>query len=175
MFLCVQELSGLSDEQTDAATPAQSRGDSQPVSDEEDMVDDALSEKGKNSATVAAYSTLSHCIAAVVSPDHVDELAGVLIEIASSWDLFLGQLGIENYKRKSIQLNNANKPDFPEHCLLQGLHHWVLSDASPTYDRVARALRGDMIANKPLAVKVKQFAIEKFSAKVNITSIRLQC
>ena len=58
MFLFVQELSGLSDEQTDAATPAQSRGDSQPVSDEEDMVYDALSEKGKNSATVAAYSTL---------------------------------------------------------------------------------------------------------------------
>ena len=100
-------------------------------------------------------------LSAVISPDHVDELAGVLIGVASSWDLFLGQLGVENYKRKSIQLNNANKPDFPERCLLQGLDHWVLSDASPTYERVARALRGDMLHQDLLAVKVEQFAEAK--------------
>ena len=100
-------------------------------------------------------------LSAVISPDHVDELAGVLIGVASSWDLFLGQLGVENYKRKSIQLNNANKPDFPERCLLQGLHHWVLSDASPTYERVARALRGDVVQRVKLAVKVEEFAEAK--------------
>ena len=104
----------------------------------------------------------------------MDELAGVLIGVASSWDLFLGQLGVDSGEIDCIRSDNAHQSNFSKRCLLQGLHHWVLSDASPTYERVARALRGNMVANKLLAVKVKQFADEMFSAKVNITSIRVQ-
>ena len=88
----------------------------------------------------------------------MDELASVLIGVAGSWDLFLGQLGVDSGKRKSIQLSNDNKPDFPERCLLEGFDHWVLSDASPTYERVSRALRGDMLHQDQLAVEVEQFA-----------------
>ena len=102
--------------------------------------------------------TYLNLLNAAVSEHHVDELASVLIGVAGSWDLFLGQLGVDSGKQKSIQLSNANKPDFPERCLLEGLHDWVLSDASPTYERVARALRGDMLHQDQLAVEVEQFA-----------------
>ena len=97
-------------------------------------------------------------LSAAVSKHHVDELASVLIGVAGSWDLFLGQLGIDSGEIDCIRNDNAQKSNFSKRCLLQGLDHWVLSDASPTYERVARALRGDMLHQDQLAVEVEQFA-----------------
>ena len=91
----------------------------------------------------------------------MDELAGVLIGVAGSWDLFLGQLGVDSDEIDCIRSDNAHQPKFSKRCLLQGLHDWVLSDASPTYERVARALRGDVVQRVKLAVKVEEFAEAK--------------
>ena len=85
-------------------------------------------------------------------------LADVLVGVAGSWDIFLGQLSVDSGEIDCIRNDNAQKSNFSKRCLLQGLDHWVLSDASPTFERVARALRGDMLHQDQLAVEVEQFA-----------------
>ena len=86
------------------------------------------------------------------------DLVNVLVGVAGSWDIFLGQLGVKTGEIDCIRNDNAHQSNFSKRCLLQGLHDWVLSDLSPTYERVARALRGDMLRQDLLAVEVEQFA-----------------
>ena len=95
-------------------------------------------------------------ISAAVSEHHVAGLAEVLVGVAGSWDIFLGQLGVKTGEIDCIRSDHQS--NFSKRCLLQGLDHWVLSDASPTYERVARALRGDMLHQDQLAVEVEEFA-----------------
>ena len=96
---------------------------------------------------------------AVVSPDDVDKLAELLIEVAAHWDLFLGQLGLPQHTRDAIRLDNARVGRFSVRCLAEGLHCWVEeSEDRPTYGKITAALRESSINNEVLAQRVEQFA-----------------
>ena len=86
------------------------------------------------------------------------ELTALLGPVAACWGLFLGQLGVQKHKQDEIALNNANKPNFAQVCLQDGLHLWVNSTDRPTYQRIAEVLRGNTVTNKILADKVERFA-----------------
>ena len=95
--------------------------------------------------------------AVVVSSDHVEELSSLLVEIASEWDLFLGQLGVTKSARAQIRHDNTGNPSVAKHCLQNGLYHWVCSEEKPMYSKICEVLRGTFVTNKPLAMKVEKF------------------
>ena len=92
----------------------------------------------------------------VVSPNDVGQLAEQLNDIAGEWELFLSQLKVPQTKRNQIKLQRTNNPSYAQLCLLDGLEFWVTSDDSPTYEKIANALRSDVIKNTKLALKIEQ-------------------
>ena len=95
---------------------------------------------------------------AVVAVDKVDELAALLCEEAAEWYLFLGQLGVSKGKRDEIREEMAGRPRAAQKCLTEGLHHWVVSDDNPTYEKIIAVFNGNFLTNRPLARKVEEFA-----------------
>ena len=76
-----------------------------------------------------------------MSPDHVDDLAAVLDDLAGDWYRFTGLLGLSEGKRNQIQLNSAWKPHGAQVCLLDALHLWVNSDEAATYAKLNAVLQ----------------------------------
>ena len=93
----------------------------------------------------------------VVTVDKVDQLAALLCEEAAEWYLFLGQLGVSVSTRDQLSEKNAGRPRAAQKCLLEGLHHWVVSDDSPTYEKIIAVFNGNFLPNRPLARKVEEF------------------
>ena len=89
--------------------------------------------------------------------ERVAELAALLDEMAAYWNLFLGQLGVPQGKLDQIQLQSVGQPNVAQYCLTRGLHHWVISNDSPTFERIIAILNGDFLTNKPLARRVEEF------------------
>ena len=100
-----------------------------------------------------------------MTENKVAELAALLDEMAAYWNLFLGQLGVPQGKLDQIQLQSVGQPKVAQYCLTRGLHHWVVSDESPTYETIIAVLNGDFLPNKPLARKVEVFASENVKTK----------
>ena len=94
----------------------------------------------------------------VVTVERVSELAALLDEMAAYWNLFLGQLGVSHGKLDQIQLQSIGQPNVAQYCLTRGLHHWVVSDESPTYEKIIAVFNGNFLTNRPLARKVEEFA-----------------
>ena len=94
----------------------------------------------------------------VVTVERVAELAALLDEMAAYWNLFLGQLGVSHGKLDQIQLQSIGQPNMAQYCLTRGLHHWVVSDESPTYEKIIAVFNGKSLANRPLARNVEEFA-----------------
>ena len=94
----------------------------------------------------------------VVTAERVAELAALLDEMAAYWNLFLGQLGVSHGKLDQIQLQSIGQPNMAQYCLTRGLHHWVVSDERPTYEKIIAVFNGNFLANRPLARKVEEFA-----------------
>ena len=90
--------------------------------------------------------------------ERVAELAALLDEMAAYWNLFLGQLGVSHGKLDQIQLQSIGQPNVAQYCLTRGLHHWVVSDESPTYEKIIAVFNGNFLTNRPLARKVEDFA-----------------
>ena len=101
---------------------------------------------------------LTTFIPVVVTEDKVDQLAALVVEVAATWNLFLGQLGVCNGTRDQIQLQSVGQPNVAQYCLTRGLHHWVVSDQSPTYEKIIAVFNGNFLTNRPLARKVEEFA-----------------
>ena len=97
--------------------------------------------------------------------DKVDHLAAVLEEIAADWYLFLGQLGVSDGTRSQILQQSIGQPNMAQYCLTRGLHHWVVSDESPTYEKITAVFNGDFLAKRPLARKVEEFAVQALTAQ----------
>ena len=94
----------------------------------------------------------------VVTVERVAEVAALLDEMAAFWNLFLGQLGVPQGKLDQIQLQSVGQPNVAQYCLTRGLHHWVVSDESPTYEKIIAVFNGNFLPNRPLARKVEEFA-----------------
>ena len=94
----------------------------------------------------------------VVTVERVAELAALLDEMAAYWNLFLGQLGVSHRKLDQIQLQSIGQPNMAQYCLTRGLHLWVVSDESPTYEKIIAVFNGNFLTNRPLARKVEEFA-----------------
>ena len=94
----------------------------------------------------------------VVTVDKVDQLAALLCEEAAEWNPFLGQLGVSRGKRDELREEMAGRPRAAQKCLIEGLHHWVVSDESPTYEKIIAVFNGNFLTNRPLARKVVEFA-----------------
>ena len=94
----------------------------------------------------------------VVTVDMVDQLAALLCEEAAEWNPFLGQLGVSRGKRDELREEMAGRPRAAQKCLIEGLHHWVVSDESPTYEKIVAVFNGNFLTNRPLARKVEEFA-----------------
>ena len=90
--------------------------------------------------------------------ERVAELAALLDEMAAYWNLFLGQLGVPQGKLDQIQLQSIGQPNVAQYCLTRALHHWVVSDESPTYEKIIAVFNGNFLTNRPLARKVEEFA-----------------
>ena len=90
----------------------------------------------------------------VLSPEDVGTLAEQLNDIAGIWELFLGQLKVSRAKQEQIKLQRANQPAYSQICLVDGLQHWVVSDPSPTVEKVIAALSSRTINNKLLAAEI---------------------
>ena len=90
--------------------------------------------------------------------DIVDQLAALLCEEAAEWNPFLGQLGVSRGKRDELREEMAGRPRAAQKCLIEGLHHWVVSDKSPTYEKIIAVFNGNFLTNRPLARKVEEFA-----------------
>ena len=93
----------------------------------------------------------------VVTVNRVAELAALLDEMAVYWNLFLGQLGVPQGKLDQIQLQSVGQPNMAQYCLTRGLHHWVVSDECPTYEKIIAVFNGNFLTNRPLARKVEEF------------------
>ena len=94
----------------------------------------------------------------VVTVDKVDHLAALLCEEAAEWDLFLGQLDVSIAIRDQLREEIAGRPRAAQKCLTRGLHQWVVSDESPTYEKIIAVFNGNFLTNRPLARKVEEFA-----------------
>ena len=94
----------------------------------------------------------------VVTVDMVDQLAALLCEEAAEWNPFLGQLGVSRGKRDELREEMAGRPRAAQKCLIEGLHHWVVSDKIPTYEKIIAVFNGNILTNRPLARKVEEFA-----------------
>ena len=96
----------------------------------------------------------------VVTEERVAELAALLDEMAAYWNLFLTQLGVSHGKLDQLQLQSIGQPNRAQYCLTRGLHHWVVSDESPTYEKIIAVFNGYVFPNpnRPLARKVEEFA-----------------
>ena len=94
----------------------------------------------------------------VVTVERVAELAALLDEMAAYWNLFLGQLGVSHGKLDQIQLQSIGQPNMAQYCLTRGLHHWVVSDESPTYEKIIAVFNGNFLTYRPLARKVEEFS-----------------
>ena len=90
--------------------------------------------------------------------DKVDLLAALLCEEAAEWNPFLGQLGVSRGKRDELREEMAGRPRAAQKCLIEGLHHWVVSDECPTYEKIIAVFNGNFLTNRPLARKVEEFA-----------------
>ena len=90
--------------------------------------------------------------------EQVDELVALIAEEAAEWYLFLGQLKVSKGKRDELREENAGRPRATQKCLIEGLHHWVVSNESPTYEKIIAVFSGNFLTNKPLATKVKLYA-----------------
>ena len=90
----------------------------------------------------------------VISPEDVSGLAAQLNDVAGIWDLFVGQLGVPRLEQQQISRNNNNHPAFAQICLVDGLQYWVVSDPSPTVEKVIAALSSRTINNKLLAAEI---------------------
>ena len=88
----------------------------------------------------------------------MDQLAALLCEEAAEWDLFLGQLGVSIATRDQLREEMAGRPRAAQKCLTRGLHQWVVSDESPTYEMIIAVFNGNFLTNRPLARKVEEFA-----------------
>ena len=84
----------------------------------------------------------------------VSTLANQLNEIAASWDLFVGMLGVAPHVQQQISLQRDKHPRFAQICLVDGLQYWVVSDPSPTVEKVIAALSSRTINNKLLAAEI---------------------
>ena len=84
----------------------------------------------------------------------MSELAAQLNDIAAMWDLFVGLLGVPRPAQDQIRLQRANHPAYAQICLVDGLHHWVVTDPSPTVEKVIAALSSDVIDKKTLAAEI---------------------
>ena len=108
--------------------------------------------------TLVCYSLLLSLPPSVVTVERVAELAALLDEMAAYWNLFLGQLGVSHWKLDQIQLQSIGQPNMAQYCLTRGLHHWVVSDESPTYEKIIAVFNSKSLANRPLARNVEEFA-----------------
>ena len=90
----------------------------------------------------------------VLSPDHVSTLAEQLNDVAGKWELFLGLLKVSPAKQEQIKSSRAYQPAYAQICLVDGLQHWVVSDPSPTIEKVIAALSSRTINNKLLAAEI---------------------
>ena len=88
----------------------------------------------------------------------MDQLAALLCEEAAEWYIFFGQLRVSMGKRDELREENAGRPRAAQKCLIEGLHHWVVSDKSPTYEKIIDVFNGNFLTNRPLARKVEEFA-----------------
>ena len=104
------------------------------------------------------YLNYHSFIPAVVTEDKVDQLAALLDEETANWYTFLGQLGVTRGKRDQIQLQSIGQPNRAQYCLTRGVHHWVVSDKNPTYEKIIAVFNGNFLTNRPLARKVEEFA-----------------
>ena len=94
----------------------------------------------------------------VVTAERVAELAALLDDMAAHWYFFLGQLGMPHGKLEQIELQSVGQPNRAQYCLTRGLHRWVVSDESPTYEMIIAVFNGNFLTNRPLARKVEEFA-----------------
>ena len=82
--------------------------------------------------------------------------------MAAYWNLLLGQLGVSHGKLDQIQLQSIGQPNVALYCLTRGLHHWVVSDESPTYEKIIAVFNGNfltiIIIKSPPNLKYQTFA-----------------
>ena len=96
-----------------------------------------------------------------IVPEHIGPLTNLLIEIAGVWELFFVQLGLSGGVVYQIRQDNAQKPDFSKHCLMDGLQRWIQSKDNPaTFEKISAVLNGKTVPNQPLGLLIEQFANE---------------
>ena len=93
-----------------------------------------------------------------VTENRVDQLAGLLDDIAANWQLLLEQLGVSFSVLEQTRFEAMGVPNPSRYCLTRGLHLWIMSDDEPTYEKVFRVLSDHFIGCEDLAMKVEQFA-----------------
>ena len=93
-----------------------------------------------------------------MSIEEVNKLAALIGEEADVWELFLGQLDVSEAKIKQLRSEASSRARAVQYCLIRGLHHWVVSDESPTYEKITAVFNGNFLTNRPLAGRVEQFA-----------------
>lgn len=103
----------------------------------------------------------------------INRLAAQLNSIAGIWHLFVGQLGVPRAIQHQISRKRASHPACPQICLVDGLHHWVWCDPSPTVVKVIAALSSKVINNKPLAMEIsRQWGVKDAKGYVGDTPPR---
>ena len=104
----------------------------------------------------------------VISPNDVGDLAEQLHDIAGIWDLFVGLLKVPTPEQDQITLKRDKHPRFAQICLVDGLQHWVVSDPSPTIEKVIAALSSRTINNKLLAAEIaRKWGVQGIHASCN--------
>ena len=105
---------------------------------------------------------------AVVDQHDVGALTFLLQPIAANWDLFLGQLGVPDAKRKGIATDNRGSGSDCKSCLVNGLRKLATSGRPPTYGSIAAVLDGSVIPNKPLAREIYALRMDNNGMHNNI-------
>ena len=94
----------------------------------------------------------------VVTEEELSGLLELLKPEAANWEDLLPQLGVPFHTLDRIRSDNANKPSFSMCCFRDGLREWIVSNQSPTYQKIIDALNGAITTNKPLALEVQKVA-----------------
>lgn len=97
-------------------------------------------------------------VAKVVTEEELSGLLELLKPEAANWEDLLPQLGVPFHTLDRIRSDNANKPSFSMCCFRDGLREWIVSNQSPTYQKIIDALNGAITTNKPLALEVQKVA-----------------
>ena len=102
------------------------------------------------------------CFFAVISLNDFSDLLEILVPVSGDWEVLLVALGVTGAKRDMIKAQRAHNPKL---CLVDGLERWIVTDDSPTYEKIIKALSSKLVGWNILAEEVEMFANLKQKTK----------